>query len=220
MHSWSGPVTAPGQDVLGPISAQFCPPPQGEIERWLDRITAVGGVVVELDGRRLPRVCEPTREPWATRGAYEGLEVDADTPTSKLAPLVLEREAARAVVGIAPKQPGRNLRLCLEGAHMARIEAASLGEVGGYLGLAPQPDRRNVRRILVRGDALWATLGAWPWALYPDGRLAPSWRLDPLVARELESWYERAAAEAATRVRHDAARLRRARRALQPGSAT
>jgi hypothetical protein len=220
MQQWSRPVTVRGQDSSGQISAQFCPPPQGQVEGWLDHITVIGGDLIELDGRRLPRVREPTREPWATRAAYERIEFDPDTPSAKLAALVLELETIKAVEGNAPRQPGRNLRFCLEAAYMDRIEATSLGKIGDYLGLAPQPDRRNVRRIIVRGEALWAALGAWPWAVYPDAPLAPNWRLDPLVARALESWHERAAAEAGMRVRRDAARLRRARRALQPGSGT
>jgi hypothetical protein len=205
-------MTAPDQDVSGPISAHFCPPPTGSLEPWLARMTEIGSSVVELDGRRLPRVREPAREPWATRAAYAAFEVDADTPASKLAALVLEHEAAKAVVGIAPKQPGGNLRLCLEAVYMERIEGASLGAIGDYLGLAPQADRRNVRRIIrKKGDPLWAALGAWPWALYENGRLPPAWRLDPLVARELASWHERARVDAARRLRRDAARLRRAR---------
>lgn len=203
------------QDSSGPISGQFCPPPRGPIEGWLDHITAVGGSLVELDGRRLPRVREPIRKVWATRAAYAGVEVDDDTPTAKLADAVLSLETVKAVEGTAPKRPGSNLRLCLEAAYMERIEKANLAKIGDYLGLARQGDRRNVRRIVARGDELWAALGAWPWALFDSGRLQPGWRHDAVVASELEAWYLRSDAEAASRLRREAARLEHMRRRLR-----
>ena len=209
-------MSASDQDVSGPVSEQFCPPPEGSIQRWLGRIvTEVGGPVVEMQG--VPRIREPSREPWATKAASEGFDIDSFTPTVKIVSFVLDRETAKAVGGVAPAQPGRNFRFCLEAAYFHRIAGWSPSKIGDYLRLARQGDVRNVRRIIARGDSLWAALGAWPWALYGDGRLPPKWRLDPLVARELASWHEHARGQATMRLVRDAGRLRRARlRASKP----
>jgi len=114
--------------------------------------------------------------------------------------------------------PGSNLRLCLEAAYMDRIQKIDPMEIATYLGITPQGDRRNLRRIIATGEELWAALGAWPWALYENGRLGQTWRSDPIVAHTLEDWYRHSLAERAHRGRRDAARLQRAGRRLKPRS--
>lgn len=34
---------------------------------------------------------------------------------------------------------------------------------------------RTVKRAILRGDQLWASLGAWPWGHYPEGQLPRRW---------------------------------------------
>jgi hypothetical protein len=52
---------------------------------------------------------------------------------------------------------------------------------------------RTARRVIQRGDRLWARLGAWPFAVF-DGELPHGWhgrwRDDPGVERALRNWYE------------------------------
>ena len=58
--------------VTGPDNANFRPPETGSLVRWLRAITEIGGEVVELDGRTLPRVRAPSPEPWTTLARAAG----------------------------------------------------------------------------------------------------------------------------------------------------
>jgi hypothetical protein len=108
---------------------------------------------------------------WEIKARYLGLEFVEAMSAENLALRVIEHETAEAIMGSAPLRPQRNLLLCLEAAYMRRIEAIRLKEIGPRYGLTPQIDTKSVRRVTDKGDALWALLGAWPWALFEDGRL-------------------------------------------------
>lgn len=208
MYPSSVAVSTQHQDKNPRVSHRFCPPEHGPIDGWLAPITSIGGNVVSLDGRVLPRIRDCSREPWETNARYLELDVDADTPSALLADWVIEHETRKAVLREAAGHPGRNAHLCLEAAHMRRITATDLAEIGAYLELAPQGDHRNTRRVIRRGDQLWASLGAWPWALYEDGGLPARWRTDPAAAQALMSWYENGYNAAAGRLRRETVRLR------------
>lgn len=54
-------------------------------------------------------------------------------------------------------------------------------------------DPRKARGYRDRGRALLAALGAWPWALAPQGKLDRHWREDRACMFSLECWAARAA---------------------------
>jgi hypothetical protein len=217
---WSA-VGSAHEGFLGAEIDHFCPPAKDSIERWLALITEIGGEVVELDGRTLPRVREPSPEPWTTLARLEGFDHPGSERVDTLARFVLEREAERAVLGRAPLRPGSNRRICMEASYSRWIEAKPVVElakedISDYLGLTGEGRERSVRRITRSGDALWASLGSWPWALFTEGRLTNSWRSDSFVASELAAWHAHARREALARQAGEKGRLRRANRLTHP----
>lgn len=158
-----------GKDATGAEIGDFCPPAKGSIEGWLSRITEIGGVTVELDGRTLPRVRAPREECWLTLARAEGFEHPGLASVDELARFVLERDSARAVLGHARKRPGGNRRICLEASYSRWIEGRPLMEpnpkvrdISDDLGLTRPSRERSARRVARKGDELWAALGAWP----------------------------------------------------------
>jgi len=68
-------------------------------------------------------------------------------------------------------------------------------------------DRRGAREARKQGRRLLHSIGAWPWAHYPDGRLEDDWWAAPHVVEQLAAWRD------AGETREDAARRLRAARA-------
>jgi hypothetical protein len=200
------------EDVFGPISGLFRPPAKGSLERWLGQITEIGWDVVKLDGRELPRVREATGAPWREEAERLGVALDVleELPAGEIADLVLDHHTIRAIERETPLRPARNPRLCLEASYLRRIEAVRLGDIGPRYGLVEQVDTKSVRRFTARGDLLFASLGAWPWALYEGGKLPVRWRQSDLVARELAEWHARARDAALQEHVRQRGRLRRA----------
>jgi hypothetical protein len=194
---------------------QFFPPPSPFLERWADRwcATAPAAYVVDLDGRRLPRLRPPTIDVCTIPREYGDQAVE----------VLLERETFRAVAE-PTRKPGGNLRFRLEAAHMYWIEGCGYAEIGEYFGLKSQPicragelgERfRGAELIVQRGAADWAALGAWPFAV-PDAE-PRDWRSDPRVARALAEWHSRILAAETRVLVARAGRVRRAAWLLPSG---
>jgi len=126
-----------------------------------------------------------------------------------------EREAAKTAGGDLRRsqpQPGagrprRNIYIAAEIAYMADIEQRPLQDqrehafgqhdyLGDHLALEPVSHERDsersrtVRRWRNDGRAALAALGAWPWAVTPDGsgRLARTWWRDERYEKALTAW--------------------------------
>ena len=58
-----------------------------------------------------------------------------------------------------------------------------------YLG-SQTATKKTIDRWRNDGRAFLAQLGAWPWALTPDGRLGRAWWRDQRFSEELTAWRE------------------------------
>jgi hypothetical protein len=146
--------------------------------------------------RDLARV-ETERYAWAQPAVVQlGPITDANRDE------VLRREARFQPA--AKWHPGRRPTVCMAAAAASRLDGMSDGEIAtGVLGLegtltSHDLDRRRfktVARTIVRGDSLWRSLGAWPWAAFEDA-LPATWWQHEAAARSLRELCARLADEA------------------------
>jgi hypothetical protein len=88
-------------------------------------------------------------------------------------------------------QPSRHVAMCMWASchrHVSGKEDEGVAELIGA------KDPRTVRRAIARGNQVWASLGAWPWAARDSGALAVDWW-------ESDDIWEALSAEVALRVR-------------------
>lgn len=188
-HPSVGPRRAGLKEETREISRPFVPEPgTHRFELFLRRLLLLGLEPVGIGrrwGPRVPRVRSPTD------GAPDLLELDRDMQR-----VVGERDAwaqpwyPRCVTAenrddtvkraarwepAALWHPGRRPSMQLSASASARLSGHTHQEIGEYLGLTPElvshkTDAYRFRplpEIIKRGDRLWASLGAWPWAAFP-----------------------------------------------------
>lgn len=153
---------------------------------------------MDLYGLRLPQLRE------ATLDLDDILEAAGEAADQELDDQHRERVTGRRPI----RQRGRNPAVALEVAYMARIEGRTHEQihhelrssetpqvtkrVRGSDGVLENIERfRGVERVIRKGDEIWASLGAWPWATF-NGQLPKNWRADADAQDSLAIWYRHA----------------------------
>jgi hypothetical protein len=111
-----------------------------------------------------------------------------------------------ASVQVRPGQPKRNIFMAGEVAYMADIELRPrilqasgaegfdiLSYTAPHLLLRPTDDdlagpQRTLQRWVADGRKTLHDIGAWPWALVPEGRLPEEWWREQLFQDALDQW--------------------------------
>lgn len=196
------------KDEKSVAEAPFCPPGDGNLALWLARLLEIGGPILDLDGLRVPQLRIPSDEIKLEFEDQQKLELSAEA----------ERAARSVEGGVMPLHPGRYPRFTVEVAYLSDIEGMPDPEIARYLQSAEHGaqrarrsglDYRGVRRLRSSGRVVWAELGAWPWALFPKGRLPEHWRGGRDVAAAIRLWHS-------TALRSTELRVRRARALHSP----
>jgi hypothetical protein len=167
--------------------------------RWLLHLTPPGAEVIPIGARAPPGTRDWPTDDHRTFGAP--LIVEAAVPE-------LSRCRSDRRIEIAERMPVADYRRAgrhapRSGLPMWAMKAAFFRDICGYSTakimeqtefrdfstLGGEGGSRSARRYAAIGRPALAKLGAWPWCLSSDGRLAPHWYADEIYAAALATWH-------------------------------
>lgn len=181
-------------------------PGSPELEALLWHQRRCEGAHVLVVNYCLPQVREPVVMKWTVEALNSDLR---DVFTARAAwaqkfypdervPNLCDEETRKRMHGFKPKtlgwHPARRRGICMWASSGRRLHGQTVEELRETLdpwwGVSANDQlcARTVRTCIARGDALWAALGAWPWAAFPE-RIRQDWWRDERAWASMSAWF-------------------------------
>jgi hypothetical protein len=122
----------------------------------------------ELD-KEIERVAElrwPESQPW-----YPENGVDDENRDEVLRRVELWKPSTRDGKPATKWRPCDFDAICMWASSAYRLHGQTLKQISEWL----EVKSPTVRKAIALGDMLWATFGAWPWAVFPAGAMDDGW---------------------------------------------